>query len=339
MSRWASTSRRWVNANDPNDPDDGPNLKLNFPEFATVSQNQATGTACEGCRVEVFVADGQWFHHGQGKTFAGAALAGTDGTFSVTLDNVAFGQYLTATATDPAGNTSEFAQNTLVRDPANAPPRAADDTAATPADTPIVIDVLVNDVDLDGDPLTVVDVAAPNNGVATTNGTFVIYRPNGGFVGVDSLQYTASDNFSGISTATVTVTVEGTSGTGELGEVIVNPTELTVVRDGGPESYSVTLGSEPAAAVTITLVIEGFLQVEPREIVFDAENWDKAQTVTVSMGEADAADANTVAAIRQNTIHHLSRSADESYDRLGLPSVTVYVTDPVRGVLLPLLIR
>ena len=285
------------------------------------------------------MADGQWFHHGQGKTFAGAALAGTDGTFSVTLDNVAFGQYLTATATDPAGNTSEFAQNTLVRDPANAPPRAADDTAATPADTPIVIDVLVNDVDLDGDPLTVVDVAAPNNGVATTNGTFVIYRPNGGFVGVDSLQYTASDNFSGISTATVTVTVEGTSGTGELGEVIVNPTELTVVRDGGPESYSVTLGSEPAAAVTITLVIEGFLQVEPREIVFDAENWDKAQTVTVSMGEADAADANTVAAIRQNTIHHLSRSADESYDRLGLPSVTVYVTDPVRGVLLPLLIR
>ena len=199
--------------------------------------------------------------------------------------------------------------------------------------------MLVNDVDLDGDPLTVVDVAAPNNGVATTNGTFVIYRPNGGFVGVDSLQYTASDNFSGISTATVTVTVEGTSGTGELGEVIVNPTELTVVRDGGPESYSVTLGSEPAAAVTITLVIEGFLQVEPREIVFDAENWDKAQTVTVSMGEADAADANTVAAIRQNTIHHLSRSADESYDRLGLPSVTVYVTDPVRGVLLPLLIR
>lgn len=41
------------------------------------------------------------------------------------------------------------------------PPIALDDSASTDEDTPVVISVLANDTDADGDPLTVTDLSDP----------------------------------------------------------------------------------------------------------------------------------------------------------------------------------
>jgi hypothetical protein len=57
--------------------------------------------------------------YGQGKMFVGADIAGDDGTFTVQLQGVEVGDYLTATATDLNGNTSEFNRATLVPSPTN----------------------------------------------------------------------------------------------------------------------------------------------------------------------------------------------------------------------------
>ncbi len=76
----------------------------------------------------------------------------------------------------------------------NAPPEAGNDKAATPQDTPVVIDVLANDSDPDGDALTIVDVTDPPNGSAADNGDGTItYTPDAGFTGEDSFNYTISD--------------------------------------------------------------------------------------------------------------------------------------------------
>lgn len=92
----------------------------------------------------------------------------------------------------------------------NCPPVAVDDTANTNANTPVIIPVLGNDSDPDGNPLTIVSSTPPSNGSVNVNGDGTItYTPANGFVGNTSFVYTISDNANpvGIQTATVHVTV------------------------------------------------------------------------------------------------------------------------------------
>ena len=73
---------------------------------------------------------------------------------------------------------------------------ALDDSAAVPRNSiNFEIDVLLNDSDIDGDPVTVESVTAPVNGTAAVGagGAFVYYTPPQGFIGTDTFTYTAID--------------------------------------------------------------------------------------------------------------------------------------------------
>ena len=97
--------------------------------------------------------------------------------------------------------------------PPNEPPVAVDDAASTNKNTAVTIDVLANDSDPDGDPLTSGVVTQPANGSATRNADNTItYTPNTGFVGDDSFTYEIFDPNGLSSTATVRVTVVDESG-------------------------------------------------------------------------------------------------------------------------------
>ncbi|MCG3155910.1 MAG: hypothetical protein DKINENOH_02518 [bacterium] len=125
-----------VTPNDPGDADSDPdaNNLQNFPVL-TSAVVPAGGTITLGgtlnstpntsdFRIEFFantVCNGgvnggaQTDDHGEGETFLGFANVSTDASgdasFSVTLSaNVAAGAFITATATDPSNNTSEFSQ-------------------------------------------------------------------------------------------------------------------------------------------------------------------------------------------------------------------------------------
>ena len=88
-----------------------------------------------------------------------------------------------------------------------APVANADATSAVTGQ-PVVVSVLLNDSDADGDALRVTAVGRPANGTAAANadGT-VTYTPNAGFTGTDSFTYTVSDGKGGSATGTVTVGV------------------------------------------------------------------------------------------------------------------------------------
>jgi|GEM_PF-1498932 len=87
-------------------------------------------------------------------------------------------------------------------------PIAVNDNATTSQDTAVTLNVLSNDGDPDGDPITVASVDTPGNGNVVDNGDGTItYTPNGGFNGSDSFSYTISDGNGGLDTATVTVLV------------------------------------------------------------------------------------------------------------------------------------
>jgi outer membrane protein OmpA-like peptidoglycan-associated protein len=87
-------------------------------------------------------------------------------------------------------------------------PVAVDDAATVlPDSTDNPIDVLANDSDADGDPLTITAVSAPSHGTAAVAGANVDYTPATGYLGEDSFTYTISDGRGGSATATVRVTV------------------------------------------------------------------------------------------------------------------------------------
>jgi alpha-tubulin suppressor-like RCC1 family protein len=82
-------------------------------------------------------------------------------------------------------------------------PAPQDDTGTTSPDTDVIVDVLANDSDPDGDPLTIVDVGTPMHGTATDNGDgTVTYSPQAAFCGDDAFTYAVSDG-----TATVPAVV------------------------------------------------------------------------------------------------------------------------------------
>ncbi|MEZ4591419.1 MAG: cadherin-like domain-containing protein [Chloroflexota bacterium] len=112
----------------------------------------------------------------------------------------------TYTASDGQGGEGT-ALVTVIVNQVNDDPIAADDSAMTDEDTAVIINVLANDSDADGDPLTVESVTQPTNGVVVNNGTDVTYTPNTNFFGSDNFDYTVSDNNGGTANATVTITV------------------------------------------------------------------------------------------------------------------------------------
>ncbi len=123
----------------PNDPGDGDilpgNRGQNYPVITSVTSAGGNTTiagtfnstpSTNGFRLEFFAnaaADPTGF--GEGQTFLGFTTVNTDAagnaTFSVTLPvTVANGQFITATATDPNGNTSEFSRS-FAQSPAGPP--------------------------------------------------------------------------------------------------------------------------------------------------------------------------------------------------------------------------
>jgi hypothetical protein len=95
----------------------------------------------------------------------------------------------------------------------NTPPVAVTDSYTTEQGVELVISaidgLLANDLDEDGDPLTAALIPNPLNGQLTwrSDGSF-IYRPDAGFLGIDTLTYMAYDGQALSSPATVAIRVE-----------------------------------------------------------------------------------------------------------------------------------
>ena len=95
---------------------------------------------------------------------------------------------------------------------ASSPPQAMDDSVLTPANTPVVIDVLGNDIDDSVPaPAAILAVSQPRAGGVGLQGGAILYTPGPGFLGRDEFVYEIGDG-SGNSTARVRVDVFHTNG-------------------------------------------------------------------------------------------------------------------------------
>ena len=91
----------------------------------------------------------------------------------------------------------------------NDPPNVVDDKISTQENQEVTIPVLFNDVDVDGDELTLLSVENPLNGVTSINvGKSITYTPNPGVVNdLEIFDYTISDSSGETSTGTIVVEI------------------------------------------------------------------------------------------------------------------------------------
>jgi outer membrane protein OmpA-like peptidoglycan-associated protein len=88
------------------------------------------------------------------------------------------------------------------------PPVAVNDAfTVTGNSTNNALDVLANDSDPDGDPLTIVSVGMPAHGTATIAAGRILYTPLTGYTGSDAFTYTISDPHGLTASANVAITV------------------------------------------------------------------------------------------------------------------------------------
>jgi Ca2+-binding RTX toxin-like protein len=88
---------------------------------------------------------------------------------------------------------------------ANAAPAAVDDGASVTAGATLVLDLLGNDRDPDGDPLSLVSLSRPTLGSVSLEGGRVVYVARA--AGVDSFEYAVEDGRGGRDVAQVRITV------------------------------------------------------------------------------------------------------------------------------------
>ena len=106
------------------------------------------------------------------------------------------------------GLTARVTITVTLMSPGNRPPVAVDDTYSVLGAIPTILFVLANDSDPDGDPIEIVSITQPANGVANIVGNGTIrYRSNSGYCGPDTFTYTIRDPSGATSTATVTLDV------------------------------------------------------------------------------------------------------------------------------------
>jgi|GEM_PF-1797645 len=106
------------------------------------------------------------------------------------------------------GNVGSF--NFIIPDPVlndNVPPIANDDAAVTDEDVSVLIDVLANDSDPDGDALQVIDASVDLGSVFIQSNNQINYVPDNNFFGSAVISYTIYDGNGHTASAQVDVTV------------------------------------------------------------------------------------------------------------------------------------
>jgi Ca2+-binding RTX toxin-like protein len=105
-----------------------------------------------------------------------------------------------------AGSVEFFSLSDTVDNTGDAP-TANPDQATTNEDVPVIIDVLLNDTDPNGDVLTVTTATSPNGTITINPNGTLNYTPAQDFNGTDTITYTVTDPAGNTSSSTVTVLV------------------------------------------------------------------------------------------------------------------------------------
>ncbi|WP_226156982.1 Ig-like domain-containing protein, partial [Escherichia coli] len=178
---------------------------------------------------------------------------------------------ITYTVTDKNGNISEDATITINID---APPVANDDSAKANKATPVELDVLGNDTDLDGDidPTTLEVVSEPTKGTVKVVDGKLVYTANPDATGQDTITYLVKDkngNVSNKATVTIDITEPPVANEDKADTRHNTPVEIDITAndtdlDGDLDKNSVVI-TQPGTKGTVTIGEDGKLIYTPNK--------------------------------------------------------------------------
>lgn len=144
--------------------------------------------------------------------------------------------------------------------PVNDAPIAANDVGSTGWGSPIDVPVLANDIDVDGDALTLTITSQPTSGSATVVGSAVRYTPTIGAAGTFTIGYRAcdpgglcDDAFLTVTVTAVTVTRDDAGAAVAGDAVVVRVVSNDVPGSGSWNRQSFTIVTQPAHGRAQTL--------------------------------------------------------------------------------------
>jgi uncharacterized protein (TIGR03382 family) len=266
-----------VLANDSSAPDSGETLTV-----AAVTQPASGGT--------VTVAPG-----GTGVVFTPAPGFSGPVTFTYTVS-------------DGNGGTTEVTVTVNVL-AGNNPPNAVDDAVTVNEDSgATTVNVLANDTDADGQPLTVVAVTQPAvGGTVTLVGGVVSFTPAPNYNGPVTFSYTVSDGNGGTDTATVTVTVTSVNDAPnavddtvtvdeDSGATVVEVLNNDSTAPDANETLTVTEVTQPTEGGTVTLN-GGVVRFTP------AANFNGTVTFTYTVSDGNGGTDTATVTVTVNAVN------------------------------------
>jgi VCBS repeat-containing protein len=253
----------------------------------------------------------------------------------------------TYTVADDRGGTSTARVNILVNT-LNDPPIAQNDSASTNEETLVVIPILANDSDPDGDFLLIESFTQPANGSVLNSRTNLSYIPDPGFQGIDTFMYTVSDGNGGSSQATVTVSVA------EVNEAPIAQDDSGITDEGNPVAILTLLNDsdpdgDPLEIESVTTPDNGLVEIVGDELVYTPNpGFDGVDTFTYTISDGRGGTSSATVFIAVTPVNDAPLAQDDSTTTIqgeiisvpvllndsdpdGDPLVIVSVTQPQNG--------
>ncbi|CAH1519954.1 hypothetical protein THZG08_10230 [Vibrio owensii] len=184
------------------------------------------------------------------------------------------------------GELTDEATVSVTVNPVNDAPVANNDSTATDEDTPVTIDVLLNDTDVDGDTLTIVSASVPaEQGTVEIVDGKLVFTPAEDFNGEATITYVVTDGEL-TDEATVSVTVN------PVNDAPVANDDSTTTDEDTPVTIDVLPNDSDVDGDTLTIVNasvpaeQGTVEIVDGKLVFTpAENFNGDATISYTVSD------------------------------------------------------
>jgi hypothetical protein len=218
-------------------------------------------------------------------------------------------------------------------------PVAVDDSATTDEDTPVTVDVVANDTDVDGDARTLQSVGTAAHGSVTIVSGKAKYSPAADFNGSDSFTYVVSDGHGGTANGTVNITVNSVNDN----PVAVNDSGTTnedtpitinvVANDTDVDGDARTLQSVGTAAHGSVTIVSGLAKYSPAAdfngndsftyVVSDGHGGTATGTVNITVSPVNDAPVLTGVPASASVVYSTNLSFTAHATDVDLPAQTL----------------
>ncbi|MFM2585047.1 tandem-95 repeat protein [Vibrio campbellii] len=225
------------------------------------------------------------------------------------------------------GALEDDAQVSVTVNPLNDAPVANDDSAATDEDTPVTIDVLPNDTDVDGDTLTIVNASVPvDQGTVEIVDGKLVFTPADNFNGEATISYTVSDGVLEDS-AEVSVTVN------PINDAPVANDDSAATDEDTPVTIDVLTNDTDVDGDTLTIVNasvpadQGTVEIVDGKLVFTpAENFNGEANINYTVSDGVLEDSAEVS-VTVNPINDVPTVENTIADQSLEEDFTPYTID------------